>query len=488
MKALARSFVLVLAVVASAPAMGQWSTATLSEARGALAVTTVGDKAMFAGGISSFVVAHDVVDIYDDSTGTWSTATLSEARWGVAATTVGTKAMFAGGGGGGVDFDVIDIYDDATGMWSTATLSEARYLLAATTVGTKAMFVGGNRSSPGSSDVVDIYDDSLGLPPSDPAAWSTAALSQARSKLAATTVGTKAMFAGGNESSWFPVYAVVDIYDNATGIWSTTALSEARSGLAATTVGTKAVFGGGSLALATTVVDIYDDSLGTWSTASLSQEFCQPVATTVGTKAIFGGAGCFPSYIVDIYDDTTGTWSTDTLVEAWPWAAATTVGTKALIGGGFWSYGTRWMSTNVVHIYDDAIGTIYCSPGVANSTGSPATIVSQGFPGSVAQGYAILTANQVPPGEFGYCLTSMTPSFPFIPPGSSGYVCLGGNIGRYNGNVGQGPSFSLQIDLTNMPVNPPVGVQPGETWGFQAWYRDVGNSNNFTDAVAVTFQ
>ena len=114
--------------------------------------------------------------------------------------------------------------------------------------------------------------------------------------------------------------------------------------------------------------------------------------------------------------------------------------------------------------------------------------MSQGFPGSVAQGYAILTANRVPPGEFGYFLTSMTPAFPFIPPGSSGYICLGGNIGRYNGNVGQGPSFSLQIDLTSMPVNPTMPVQPGDTWGFQAWYRDVGNTNNFTDAVSVTFQ
>ena len=35
---------------------------------------------------------------------------------------------------------------------------------------------------------------------------------------------------------------------------------------------------------------------------------------------------------------------------------------------------------------------------------------------------------------------------------------------------------------------PPVAVQPGDTWNFQAWYRDIGNTNNFTDAVAVTFE
>ena len=100
-----------------------------------------------------------------------------------------------------------------------------------------------------------------------------------------------------------------------------------------------------------------------------------------------------------------------------------------------------------------------------------------------------LTANQLPPNQFGYFLTSMTPSFPFFPPGSQGYLCLGGNIGRYNASVGQGPSFSLQLDLTSMPVNPRfVAVVPGDTWNFQGWYRDIGNTNNFTDAVSVLFQ
>ena len=34
--------------------------------------------------------------------------------------------------------------------------------------------------------------------------------------------------------------------------------------------------------------------------------------------------------------------------------------------------------------------------------------------------------------------------------------------------------------------SPPVAILPGQTWRFQCWHRD-GNSNNFTDAVAVTF-
>ncbi len=55
--------------------------------------------------------------------------------------------------------------------------------------------------------------------------------------------------------------------------------------------------------------------------------------------------------------------------------------------------------------------------------------------------------------------------------------------------VGQGPSFSITLDLTMLPI--PTGfvaVQPGDIYNFTAWYRDTFNTNNFTDAVSVTFQ
>ena len=47
----------------------------------------------------------------------------------------------------------------------------------------------------------------------------------------------------------------------------------------------------------------------------------------------------------------------------------------------------------------------------------------------------------------------------------------------------------IQIDLTSIPVNPPIAVQPGDTWHFQCWYRDSnpGQTSNFTDAVRVMF-
>ena len=42
--------------------------------------------------------------------------------------------------------NVVDLYDSGTGGWSTAQLSQARYYLSATSVGTVAIFAGGDGS------------------------------------------------------------------------------------------------------------------------------------------------------------------------------------------------------------------------------------------------------------------------------------------------------------------------------------------------------
>ena len=47
---------------------------------------------------------------------------------------------------GGVS-NVVDLYDSGTGRWSTAQLSQARTALSATSVGTVAIFAGGDSDS-----------------------------------------------------------------------------------------------------------------------------------------------------------------------------------------------------------------------------------------------------------------------------------------------------------------------------------------------------
>ena len=101
-----------------------------------------------------------------------------------------------------------------------------------------------------------------------------------------------------------------------------------------------------------------------------------------------------------------------------------------------------------------------------------------------------LWATDLAPNQFGFFITGQTQGFVPNPGGSQGNLCLGGAIGRFRKqiqNSGTAGTFSINVDLANMP---PLGsaVQPGDIWNFQAWYRDIGNTNNFTDAVSVVFQ
>jgi hypothetical protein len=142
------------------------------------------------------------------------------------------------------------------------------------------------------------------------------------------------------------------------------------------------------------------------------------------------------------------------------------------------------------------IGTSYCVPGVANSTGYPASIFATGST-SVAANDVTLTSVLVPDNSFGFYLTSTTQGNIANPGGSQGNLCLSGSIGRYVGagqiqNSGTSGSISLVLDLTQHPT--PTGlvsVIPGQTWHFQAWFRDVASgvaTSNFTDGLRVTFQ
>ncbi len=85
-----------------------------------------------------------------------------------------------------------------------------------------------------------MYDSGTGR-------WSTAQLSQARAYIAATSVGTVALFAGGGGIAGLVFSAVVDIYDSGTGRWSTAQLSQARAQFSATSIGTVALFAGGTI-------------------------------------------------------------------------------------------------------------------------------------------------------------------------------------------------------------------------------------------------
>ena len=125
-------------------------TATpLSEARGYLTATSVGNYALFGGGYGDTLTA--TVDAYDASLTRTIPTPLSEAGGYLAATTVGDYALF-GGGYGDIPTSTVDAYDASLTRTIPTPLSEARVYLTATTVGDYALFGGGS-----GKNTVDAY-------------------------------------------------------------------------------------------------------------------------------------------------------------------------------------------------------------------------------------------------------------------------------------------------------------------------------------------
>jgi probable HAF family extracellular repeat protein len=137
------------------------------------------------------------------------------------------------------------------------------------------------------------------------------------------------------------------------------------------------------------------------------------------------------------------------------------------------------------------IGSRYCH-SVTNSTGMGGFTNVTGS-NVVAANNLQLGAANLPINSFGFFLTSRDRGSLYPVNNSQGRLCLGGFIGRYVGpgqikNSGTAGAFTLPIDLTLMPQ--PFGgipAQSGDTWNFQAWYRDANpqSTSNFTDAVSV---
>ncbi|QDV08195.1 hypothetical protein Poly30_37310 [Planctomycetes bacterium Poly30] len=141
------------------------------------------------------------------------------------------------------------------------------------------------------------------------------------------------------------------------------------------------------------------------------------------------------------------------------------------------------------------LGCRYCMPGIANSAGRAALMDASGS-ASVAQNNVTLIARDLPPLVFGFFLLSRNQGNVAQPGTSAGILCLSGSVGRYNrpnqiGQSGTAGIISIPIDLTQTPT--PVGfisILPGETWNFQAWYRDntAGGNSNFTTGLTIAFQ
>ena len=251
-----------------------------------LAATSVGNYAIFGGGMSgndqTSVTNH--YETYDTSlthNGGIDMA-LSLGRNKLAATSVGNYALFGGGASrNNIQQKTVDAFDTSLTQTIPTVLSVARYELAATSVGNYALFGGGTDNASNEKTTVEAYDTSL-------TQTIPTVLSLARSDLAATRVGNYALFGGGYNSNG---KNTVDAYDASLTRTKPTGLSVGRYDLAATSIGDYALFGGGrtSGTMHETAVDAYDTSLTRTIPMSLTSERCCLAATSIGNYALFGG-------------------------------------------------------------------------------------------------------------------------------------------------------------------------------------------------------
>ncbi|QDV07237.1 hypothetical protein Poly30_27560 [Planctomycetes bacterium Poly30] len=186
----------------------------------------------------------------------------------------------------------------------------------------------------------------------------------------------------------------------------------------------------------------------------------------------------------------------------------TTLGSKTINGirsdkmgvspNGRWVILECWLSepgqagpTYGVVLVDLAEGVEYCSPAAPNSTGSAAAMTANAP--RVAAGEPLgLVAHGLPASSMGYFLVAPAPGFTVGAGGGQGTLCLSQPIGRFLPQaMGTGPGgfLSATVDTNALPLTPNQAVLAGETWYFQAWYRDLNPTltSNISSAIAVTF-
>jgi DNA-binding beta-propeller fold protein YncE len=146
------------------------------------------------------------------------------------------------------------------------------------------------------------------------------------------------------------------------------------------------------------------------------------------------------------------------------------------------------------YVLDLVQDTLQCTPSVPNSTGSVATLRTdgRGFAGAPL----IVTVEGLQPGAMVGYLLAGSATAPPTPLGSGvGELCLGGSIARFVHQVQAADVAGRQrfvVDTAAIPTaTGPMAVQPGSTWVFQSWHRDTtaggASTSNTSTARAVRF-
>ena len=105
-------------------------------------------------------IPQNIVDAYNASLVRTTPTGLSQARGYLSATSIGDYALFGGGATSGIfdNVSTVDAYNTSLVRSTPTGLSQARSLLSATSVGNYALFGGGTyNQNTGYADTVDAY-------------------------------------------------------------------------------------------------------------------------------------------------------------------------------------------------------------------------------------------------------------------------------------------------------------------------------------------
>ncbi len=149
------------------------------------------------------------------------------------------------------------------------------------------------------------------------------------------------------------------------------------------------------------------------------------------------------------------------------------------------------IQSGAAYVFEFHLGQPTCD-GVPNSTGTPGEIWATGSLAAHA-GALELWAADLPRHQVGMFLISRDTGFVPAPGGSQGNLCLGGTIGRFGSSVqstGSPGEMHFVVDTDALPFAGQAEILAGETWNFQAWFRDVnpGPTSNFTGGLAIAFR
>lgn len=175
--------------------------------------------------------------------------------------------------------------------------------------------------------------------------------------------------------------------------------------------------------------------------------------------------------------------------------------------GATYAYEVPFLDSNLDGIPDDCASGIHsfcpcdsapCGPsspdGCTNSTGKGGALEHLSGTTSVAADDLVLRAKGLPVNQFGLCF--MGPSTIDNAPLGDGLRCVDSPLYRFGirstGSAGRFDSGPGLVAYGDQAFDSLGHIFSGQTWYFQAWYRDPGGpcgaGSNLTSALAVTFE